>query len=114
MVLIPEVMGKLNEYYLTGDHNKLCEAQLLIAREQENPQLQEGSTTLSLTSAEIETRVAESGGLKLPGSSPATFKWVEGKLLRVFASDQPEGSCMIMRVLHCDSENLILGVPGAG
>jgi hypothetical protein len=110
VVLIPEVMDKLNEYYLTADSAKLYEAREAVEREIDCPQLQDVKIGLSLTSSEVEEQVAESGGVKTAPSRGI----VVGKLIRVMASDQPGGSCMIMRVVHCDSENLILGVPGAG
>lgn len=110
MNLFFEITAGLQRYMVTGDKSMLDQVLALVNAELENPTLQVCVLRLDkMTTAEADARLAEEHYLKLSTDDVTDSAPIEvGKWLRVLATDQPENTCMLLKVAHFDAHHVLL------
>lgn len=110
MNLYFETTAALQRYMVTSDKSMLDQALALIHAEINAPTLQPCILHLDkMTTSEADARLAEEHYLKLSTNDVTDSAPIEvGKWLRVVATDQPENTCMLLKVAHFDASTLLL------
>lgn len=115
MRLFNDVVGLMQQYYVTRDVDNLNKAIKSLAQETQDPRLQEAVITIPMTPEEVAAMVAENEGflkfkmLELDADKPVEPK----KLVRVKANDQLF-DIMVVAYLDTHPEGDIILVPAGG
>ncbi len=106
------VVNALSEYLVLGDLAKLNEAIALIEGEREAPSFCACQIKTTLTVLEIDRMITGEGSMKFrltdPGITIEDGTLETGKYVRVFASDQAEGTCLILKVTFTQGDVAVL------
>jgi hypothetical protein len=102
------VVAHMQAYCVTRDAAELNAARVLLEREIEKPDLQKAVIDASFTEAEIEAIVTAEKSLKLDPCGIRGAVIENGKLIRVMAKDQAEGTALMLRVAYTDSKIVVL------
>ena len=106
MAIHIRVAELLQGYLVNRDLDSLQSLITLLQVEAADPSMQEAILTVPMKKADVERAIFENDYIKLPvGTVDADGVPVhEDKLIRVMCSDQPEDSCMILKVGHLDDQ----------
>lgn len=116
MNLYFETTAALQRYMVTSDKSMLDQAIALIRSEIDEPTLQPCTLSLDkMTTSEADARLAEEHYLKLSTEDVTDSAPIQtGKWIRVVAMDQPENTCMLLKVAHFDAKYVLLVPPNRG
>lgn len=109
MTFLQEALSEAQRYLVQRDPRALEAAIRRLEEELNNPSLQEAQVQLTTFTVETVSKLAESmNSVRLNnGDYVADGPIVEG-LIRVLATDQPESSALILRVVEINDNCLIL------
>ena len=106
MAIHIRVAESLQEYLVNRNLEALQDLITLLQAEAADPSMQEAVLTVPMKKSDIERAIFENDYIKLPVAAVDTggIRVYEDKLIRVLCSDQPDDSCMILKVGHLDNE----------
>jgi hypothetical protein len=110
-MFVNAVVEQLQKYLVDRDFEALEQATRLIQAEHASPSLQEVVLSVTLTVAEITAQIAAANSLKLASDSfaPGLVDLPqEDMLVRLHASDQEEGSAIVMLVVAVTPSVVVL------
>ena len=110
MNLYYETKAALQRYMVTRDKSMLDQIIALTNAELDDPTLQECVLTLdNMGLAEADAHLSDNHCIKIStaevtNSAPVVL----GKWVRLLATDQPENTCILLKVAHFDEKVLVL------
>jgi hypothetical protein len=105
-----KVIEHLQAYLVKRDTGSLNAALAVLEAERDNPSLSATTITLNMPGAEVENKISTEGSLKvrLGEGMQVDGDLQEGKFVRVFASDQPEDTCLILNITFMQDKVVVL------
>lgn len=105
MAIHVKVAEKLQAYLVNRDLEALGDLINLLQDEARDPSMQEAIIKVDMARADLEQAISEEDYLKLPVElADSDVPVHEDKLVRIICKDQPEDSCMILKVGHLDDK----------
>lgn len=100
----------LQTYLVKRDVGSLSAAIAALESERDNPSLSSSTIKLNMPGVEVEAKINNEGSLKvrLGEENQAEGDLTEGKFVRVFASDQPEDTCLILNITFVQDKLVVL------
>ena len=121
-MLLIEVSRAVKLYLMSRDTKALDDVVALVEAEKATPSLQRAVLSLDdMTYNQMIAKLHQEPVIKFSlndvtdlyledPDEPGSLE--EGKLIRVVAQDQPEGSAFVLKVVHLDFDNIVLWLPG--
>lgn len=110
MMFYNKTIELLQTYLVKRDVGSLNAAIAGLESERDNPSLSASTIQLNMPGAEVESRINNEGSLKvrLGEENQSEGDLIEGKFVRVFASDQPEDTCLILNITFIQDKLVVL------